>query len=1458
MKYRIVRISSIIAWAALLLCPVQAFAFRQGARSYVPPKLSEAKSAGAVAAVKQKTGARAQMVRGMAALRAKSGAGWRVQLNKLTGRAAVLTGSKSGKLSGTPAQAAGVFIAENADLLGTDGSDLTKEDERTRKNKNHIRYTQHYRGIPVERSETTVHLTAANEVQAVFSRYRPGISLDVTPAVTADAAFTAVAAAMRVPDPSAVTKSETRLVILPGDDGNYYLCWKVNFFAEEPLGQWVHYVDAHTGSIVEGFNDLRFDTSGTVQGTYFPQYGTDLVCTGPFANEYVTVNGDQQTTGSAGTYTSAQSGTVTSSLTGPWVKAINADMSAVSYSGAAASWTWDYPTTDSHFEETQLFYHMNFIHDYFKNVHGLSVMDYQMKGTVHVGTNYNNAYYSPSAEAIYFGDGDGVSYRSFAREAGVIYHEYTHAVQDHLYYMSYSGQSGAMMEAWSDYFGASIFNEPLIGSYACVSGYFRNLDNTKKYPGDWVGEVHDDSEIYSGALWDIRKTLGATLTDTITFDAWDYLPYDFETGLQSMLLSDDDDGDLSNGTPHKSVIEAAFAAHGITEGMSINNTWEESNDLLATAYGPLVSGTTYYPYIYNIMDSDYFKINAQAGSLAVTMRSIPADCDYDLYVYDASGNQIASSIKASNADESISISVAQGTYYINVISYSGFSTTQAYALTVTCLVAPSDTTPPTGTPGPVTDEGAYGLSTLKFSWTPGTCADPESGISGYYLEVGTAPAANNTYASYLGNVLTRSIIGCAAGKTYYARVRARNGNGLYSDWSANSDGITVDVSSPVGSPSTPTDNGADAVSSRLDFSWNIGSAADPESDIAGYWLQVSSAIPATASSLVYDSYVDGVLSKTVNVPYNYTTYYARVRARNGAGSYSAWSGWSDGIYVHLPAPPAPGVPAPARAYATNAIVFSWAAPADASEVGNYELAVATAADAPAVYDMQVGNVLSYTAIGDFVTGRKYYGRVRSINTVGLCSDWVAGTAGVVVDTTPPAGLPYVRDGIEDDVRYTSSYQLAANWQASTDTVSGVARYWYCVGLTPGATSVLDWTDIGVNTSFTRTDLTLAAGIKYYVGVKTENGAGLFCDQVFSDGQTCVADGPRVSISIPDGATLGTGRHTLNMAFATGSGFMQAVKLWYVPAGGTPVSVAVSGSGLQWTGTMDIESATPDGSAQFIFYGIDTAGVFGTQITQGGNFAVNTAVTPAAGGTVSNADGTSVAIPAGAVDGSIHVRITGLLDTDARITAAAASLSGGEMRPLAGLNLAREFTATLDASGTPVTLFNLPVRITLAYPDTDRDGIVDGTTVKARNLQVCWLNESLNRWEVVPGVSRDSANRTVSVPVTHFSVYALMSVVVPTGVDGIKAYPNPCRFRSDGYTRIDFIPVADEATVYIYTIAGELVRTLNDDAEIFRGQYSKQARWDGRNDDGEAVASGVYLVLTKTSGGIKKEKIAVFW
>ena len=79
----------------------------------------------------------------------------------------------------------------------------------------------------------------------------------------------------------------------------------------------------------------------------------------------------------------------------------------------------------------------------------------------------------------------------------------------------------------------------------------------------------------------------------------------------------------------------------------------------------------------------------------------------------------------------------------------------------------------------------------------------------------------------------------------------------------------------------------------------------------------------------------------------------------------------------------------------------------------------------------------------------------------------------------------MRDGLGAGISTTSSTtQLSANWDMSTDPESGISGYQYAIGTTPGGTQTVRWTDLAYVSSVTRTGLSLTAGQTYYFSVRT--------------------------------------------------------------------------------------------------------------------------------------------------------------------------------------------------------------------------------------------------------------------------------------------------------------------------------------------------------------------------------------
>lgn len=99
--------------------------------------------------------------------------------------------------------------------------------------------------------------------------------------------------------------------------------------------------------------------------------------------------------------------------------------------------------------------------------------------------------------------------------------------------------------------------------------------------------------------------------------------------------------------------------------------------------------------------------------------------------------------------------------------------------------------------------------------------------------------------------------------------------------------------------------------------------------------------------------------------------------------------------------------------------------------------------------------------------------------------------------------------------------------------------------------------------------------------------------------------------------------------------------------------------------------------------------------------------------------------------------------------------------------------------------------------------------------------------------------------------------VITHLDNIVSHPNPWFPAKDKYVKITFIPQNSQPKVYIYNIAGELVRTLEEGKGIVdTGQGYMEASWDGKNKKGLLVSSGIYLYVVKCNKGTKEGRIGV--
>jgi len=133
-------------------------------------------------------------------------------------------------------------------------------------------------------------------------------------------------------------------------------------------------------------------------------------------------------------------------------------------------------------------------------------------------------------------------------------------------------------------------------------------------------------------------------------------------------------------------VDAAAGTGGGTTGPTVSET--ESNNTLATANSVTTTGTTVNGTMSSSSDTDYFVVQLPAGKTLSAALTPNSSSDYDLYIYNSAGTQLAASENGTGAAESASSAntgTASSPRYVRVVYYSGGtgSTSGKYALKLT-------------------------------------------------------------------------------------------------------------------------------------------------------------------------------------------------------------------------------------------------------------------------------------------------------------------------------------------------------------------------------------------------------------------------------------------------------------------------------------------------------------------------------------------------------------------------------------------------------------------------------------------------------------------------------------------------------------------------------------------------------------------------------------------------------
>ncbi len=370
----------------------------------------------------------------------------------------------------------------------------------------------------------------------------------------------------------------------------------VEIVTQDPPARWVTLVDAATGEVRLRFDRVRHAITGTVTGQVHADLPTDPLTSVPFKNQWLTIGGSFPVTDASGFYSFAAgvTSTVTARLEGPFVNVnrqngTDASQSSVTPDPGVANFTWT--TVNSQDAERDAFRSVNIVHDYIKGLDpAMTALDYSMPCAVNIN-DVCNAFWDGTGINFYLAGGGCPNTASMP---DVVFHEYGHGINDQLYAalgQPFGMVNGALHEGTADVNACLLLDTPLVGrGFTGVGTVLRNTDNTNTWPDD-DGEAHFAGLIVGGAMWDLREAIGLAPTRLLAHFSRYGTPDDFDNGVAmheyfvEVLVADDDDANLANGTPHFAEIVSAFNAHGIGTGF-----------FTTIVHGPLSDTPDHGPY----------------------------------------------------------------------------------------------------------------------------------------------------------------------------------------------------------------------------------------------------------------------------------------------------------------------------------------------------------------------------------------------------------------------------------------------------------------------------------------------------------------------------------------------------------------------------------------------------------------------------------------------------------------------------------------------------------------------------------------------------------------------------------------------------------------------------------------------------------------------------------------------
>ena len=365
-------------------------------------------------------------------------------------------------------------------------------------------------------------------------------------------------------------------IIFPNGSIEYREVFQTRAKASLGVGEWLVYVDINSGAPYARRQMLAFGT-GTVSYEVNKRRPNSERVEVLVPNTDVFVNGTKLRTDEFGTLT-FDGDTTVDVETRP--AGLFAQVSNVAGRVASdiltladeASVVWDPGTSELEDAQVNAYVHSLLAKDFARKIApDLEWLDEKLPVNVNIDEHCNAFFDGDSIN--FFQAGEGCA--NTARLTDVVYHEFGHGLHTNSIIEGVGRFDGAHSEGLSDFLAASITGDPAMGrGFFNSAAPLRHIDPPDRehvYPDD-IGGIHFTGLIFAGAMWDLRKLLIQKYGEVAGVEKTLRLYYstleratDIPSTYYEVIVEDDDNGDLSDGTPNICDINTAFGLHGIRD-----------------------------------------------------------------------------------------------------------------------------------------------------------------------------------------------------------------------------------------------------------------------------------------------------------------------------------------------------------------------------------------------------------------------------------------------------------------------------------------------------------------------------------------------------------------------------------------------------------------------------------------------------------------------------------------------------------------------------------------------------------------------------------------------------------------------------------------------------------------------------------------------------------------------------